>query len=110
MRLWSQGWVWAIHGLGQGCGFGLWAGPAVGVRPAADGALAWLRVVLRTFDRSVSGESLFLPKGGGGDVRAENTCSGRDIEACARVSRGENGDWWGSSSGCTGSLTRRVAG
>ena len=29
-----------------------------------------------------------------------NTCSGREIEACARVSRGENGGWWGSLSRC----------
>ena len=33
-------------------------------------------------------------------MRAENTCSGREIEACARVSRGENGGWWGSLSRC----------
>ena len=43
-------------------------------------------------------------------MRAENTCSGREIEACARVSRGENGAAGGAvclGAWSTGSLTRR---
>ena len=64
--------------LGQGCGFGM----TVWVRPASGGALAWPR---RTFIRSVSGESLFLPRGGVAGLRTRAT-----QRPCveARVSRG----------------------
>ena len=74
---WAGLWLHAAVATGLGglymAGSGLWfralgrAVAEVGVRPAANAALAWLRVVLRTFDRSVSGESLFLPRGGGGE-------------------------------------------
>ena len=43
-------------------------------------------------------------------MRAENTSPGREIEACARVSRGENGAAGGAvclGAWSTGSLTRR---
>ena len=58
-------------------------------------ALAWPRAVVRTFDRSVRGESLFLPRGGGGGLRAHAAAA---ISRQERVPRGADGGWWGRSS------------